>query len=129
MFIAGGSPLLASILKRRVAELDDFELIQDNTQAKEVYSAVKILRPQVILLDVDWIGSQIITTIEKIKAGEFTPLVIAFSIYDLPQYRQRLCGGGADYFFDITSEFQDLVDLVNETHKQLALGNSFLKQN
>lgn len=87
-------------------------------QVVEAISAIRILRPDVVILDIHLPGSGGIYVLRNIKQGEAGPIVIFLANYPFPGYRQRYLNAGADFFLDKSTEF----DQIPELFERLKLG-------
>ena len=65
-------------------------------------------------------GGSGIDVLREIKQNNQTPLVIVLTNYPYPQYRRKCMDAGADFFFDKSTEF----DKVTEVLKQLKQNQS-----
>jgi CheY-like chemotaxis protein len=50
--------------------------------------------------------------LERIKIGHSTPIVIMFTNYPHPQYREKCRELGAEYFFDKVKEVESFVKVL-----------------
>jgi DNA-binding NarL/FixJ family response regulator len=53
-----------------------------------------------------------IKVLEAIKKYNQPPKVIIFTNYPYPPYRKRCKDAGADFFFDKSTEYENLIDTV-----------------
>jgi DNA-binding NarL/FixJ family response regulator len=114
--IADDSALVRERLAALVSDLEDVELVGQAGNAIEAIEITQRLKPDVVILDIRMPGGNGIQVLEMIKANEAGPLVIMLTAFPYPQYRQKCLEAGAEYFFDKTTEFERVTQVV----KQLA---------
>ena len=57
--------------------------------------------------------------LQDIKHNTVAPIVIVFTNYPFPQSRQRCLEGGAEFFFDKSSEFDSLRETIEHPNRDL----------
>ena len=80
--------------------------------AAEAIAAFRQLRPEVAILDIqmpDGCGLAVLTYIKK-ESPQTT--VIMLTNYPLPLFRKRCLEAGADYFFDKSTEFEKVIEVL-----------------
>ena len=78
----------------------------------------RTLKPDFVVLDIkmpDLNGMDILSDIKQIIP---TPVVIILTNYPYPSYRIRCLELGADYFFDKSSEFSNVIKTIQESLNQ-----------
>jgi DNA-binding NarL/FixJ family response regulator len=83
---------------RRMLELSGFDVIGESGDGDSAITAVRELRPDVVLLDVQLPGIDGFEVARRIAAEPDAPVVILTSIRDASQYRTRLSGTPAHGF-------------------------------
>jgi len=53
-----------------------------------------------------------ISVLEEVKRRDDSPTVIMLTNYPYPQYRKKCMDAGADYFFDKSSEFHKVTEVL-----------------
>ncbi len=115
VLIADDSALMRERLAALLFELKDVELVGQARDAHEAFEAIRLLKPDVAILDVRMPKGNGITVLEALKACEVCPVIIMLTAFPYPQYREKCLEAGADYFFDKATEF----DSVSQTVEQL----------
>lgn len=78
----------------------------------EVLEMDRLLRPDVVILDINMPGGSGIEVLHDIKQLSPSPRVIMLTNYSQPQYRRKCLDAGADHFFDKSTEFEKIRDVL-----------------
>jgi len=108
VLIADDSPLLRQRAVELIGDVVGVEIVGQAADCPQTVSAVAELSPDVVVLDVAMPGGTGIEVLQEIKRNRPSPVVIVFTNYPFPQFRQRAMSAGADYFFDKSGEFLEL---------------------
>jgi len=112
IFIADDSKMLR---ERLISMISDFKHIKVVGQARDGLTAIeqiKRLKPDIVILDIRMPGENGIVVLETIKHLKPAPIVIIFTNYPYPQYRKKCMTLGADYFFDKSNEFDEILQVL-----------------
>lgn len=122
VLIVDDSHLLRERLTTMISELLEIEIIGQAESAEKAINSIRILKPDVTILDIRMPGGSGFEVLENIKRDKSTPLMIVFTNYPYPQYRKKCLDSGADYFFDKSTEFQKVIEVlkkyINESDAQ-----------
>jgi DNA-binding NarL/FixJ family response regulator len=118
VLIADDSTLMRQRLATLLSEVAGTELAGQARDAHEALAAIRALNPDVVILDIRMPKGNGITVLETLKAHEDCPVIIMLTAFPYPQYREKCIKAGADYFFDKATEF----DLVVQALEQLRVG-------
>jgi YesN/AraC family two-component response regulator len=105
VLIADDSPPVCERLSALISELGGIHLVGQARDGPEALSAIQHLRPDVAILDVRMPGCSGVQILEALKRAGHAPVVIMLTAFPYPQYRKRCLEAGAEYFFDKTTEF------------------------
>jgi DNA-binding NarL/FixJ family response regulator len=114
VFIADDSTVLRERLVEMLSELPGIEIIGQAQDVAEALTSIKKLNPDVVILDIRMPGGSGIDVLQDIKKDKQAPLVIVLTNYPYPQYRKKCLGLGADYFFDKSTEFEKITEVVKQ---------------
>jgi DNA-binding NarL/FixJ family response regulator len=117
VFIADDSALLRERLIDMLSELEGIEIVG---QARDSLSAVRSihkLKPDVVILDIWMPGGSGFNVLQNIKKNKVASVVIMFTNYPYPQYRKKCMDAGADFFFDKSSEFGKITEVLKQLIK------------
>ena len=115
VFIVDDSSVVRDRLAQLIAELPGVRIVGHADIAFEAIQAIRRLRPQCVVLDISMPGGSGMYVLETIKREQPGLIVIMLTNFAHDQYRQKCLQLGADHFFDKTSEFEKVLDILNET--------------
>lgn len=111
--IVDDSEVVAERLERMLNEASDqFRVVWRARSVGEGRNVVRCTTPDVIILDIQMPDGSGIELLEDVKCEAKTPVVIVLTNYPFPQYRERCLRAGADYFFDKSIEFDQVVTVL-----------------
>lgn len=103
-----------------LAEIPGVEIIGEADTAAQALEALPRLKPSVIVLDISMPGGSGFVVLEHLQNNPPAPLTIVLTNYDHEPYRKRALKLGADYFFDKSSQFEE-IKAVLEKHAAVEL--------
>ncbi len=80
--------------------------------ASEAIAAFQQLKPEVAILDIQMPGGSGIDVLVHIKKESPRTTVIMLTNYPLPPFRKCCQKAGADYFFDKSTEFEKVIEVL-----------------
>jgi DNA-binding NarL/FixJ family response regulator len=108
--IVDDSELVAARLEEMLNEASqDIRVIWHARDVAEGKQGIHCGNPDAIILDIRMPGGTGIEVLEEAKRKRPAPLVIVLTNYPFPQYRDRCIRAGADYFFDKSTQFDQVV--------------------
>ena len=123
VLIVDDSELVRERLKDMISETTEVESV---SQAKDLLEAIisfHKLNPEVVILDIRIPGGSGIDMLQKLKKSKQAPVVIILTSYPYPQYRRRCIETGADFFFDKSTEFDKVPEVLKQlSHNQVSRG-------
>lgn len=119
------------ISKINVVVVDDSEVIRDRITvllseiptvnivgyADNPLSATELIvknNPDVIILDIFLAGGSGIHVLKNIRSKKISSKVIMLTNYAQEEYRKKCFEEGADFFFDKSSEFDRVIEIVSK---------------
>jgi DNA-binding NarL/FixJ family response regulator len=99
----------------------DIEIVGQAKCPCEVAESIRTLRPDVVLLDPQMVRGNGLEVLRDIKGNTPAPVVIIFTDYPFPQYRQRCLEDGAEFFFDKSSELDRLRETIEHLNREVRL--------
>lgn len=108
------------VIRRRlaamIAELVGIEVVAEASDAQEGIDLTESLKPDVVVVDIRMPGRSGIGMLEDMKALAKKPRVIVLTNYPYVAYRRRCLDLGADHFFDKSTQFERVLDVLREMH-------------
>ena len=114
LFIADDSEAILESLSDLLVEIRGLEIIGHAHNANEAIEKIKNSKPDVAILDIRMPGGSGIHVLETIKLYNKKILFIILTAYPYPQYRQICAEMGAEYFFDKSTEFNRVQEVLTE---------------
>jgi len=114
ILIADDSAVVRERLIGLLTDLRGIEVVGQAEDAIEARNLAEKLRPDVAILDLRMpkgSGADVLCDIKKLDP---TPKVIMLTNYPHPENRKKCMDGGADYFFDKSTEFQRVVSVLRD---------------
>lgn len=116
IFFVDGSPFGNGRLVNLLSDLKGIEIIGYAMDGITAEDSINRLQPDVVILDIELPGRSGIDLLRHIKQTSPSLTVIILTNASHPQYRKRCMEVGANFFFDKSTEFRK----VPEVLKQLA---------
>lgn len=114
VFIVDDSPVVRDRLAAMIAELPNVEVVGQADIAFEAIYSIRRLRPAVVVLDISMPGGSGMYVLETVKKDRPVPVVIMLTNFAHEQYRQKCLQLGADYFFDKSTEFERVTEVLRQ---------------
>jgi DNA-binding NarL/FixJ family response regulator len=114
VLIAEDSALVRERLTTLISEIKGIEWIIRAENASEALEVARNLKPDVVVLDIRMPDGNGIHVLKQIKQEPQAPIVIMLTAFPYAQYRQKCQEVGADYFFDKTSEFDRVAEVLEQ---------------
>jgi len=118
VLIVDDSAIVRERLKNMLSEIVELQNISQARDSLEAISSFHKLNPEVVILDIRMPGGSGIDVLQEIKKETTPPLVIVLTNYPYPQYRKKCMDAGADFFFDKSSEFDKVTEVLKQTQEE-----------
>ncbi len=112
VLLADDSEELARRLLAQLRAIKGIEIVGQARSAGEAAQAVRDLQPDVLILDIAMPGGSGIRVLEGMRGECASPLVIVLTNYRYPQYRKRCFELGARFFFDKSTDFKKVGEVL-----------------
>lgn len=114
IYIVDDSPAVRERLVELVADLPNVRVVGEAGAIDEALEGVSAIRPRVLILDMQLRKGSGLLLLKQMRASRlFRPeTVIIVTNYPTEAYRQASEECGADHFFDKTSEFERVRDVL-----------------
>ena len=97
-----------------LSEVPEVENVGQSGKPVEAIKSIQSLNPDVAILDIRMPGGSGIDVLKYIKKDNPDIIVIMLTNYPYPQYRKKCVERGADYFFDKSTEFEKVIDVLKQ---------------
>jgi DNA-binding NarL/FixJ family response regulator len=114
IFITDDSEIILKKIPQMLSDIKNIRIVGHAGNAADTLRLVKELNPDVIILDIKLPGNNGIDILRILKSEKLVPIVIIFTNYPYPEYRQLCSELGADYFFDKSREFSMLIKTIRK---------------
>ena len=113
VFIADDSAVVRERLMETLSEIPHVEIIGWAEDGLQAIQSIREMKPDVAVLDIEMPRGTGLDVLKNLRHDKGGPIVIVFTNFPYPQYRKRALAEGADFFFDKSTEFEALRDLVH----------------
>jgi len=112
LLIVDHSEIVSERLKAILSEVPMVETISQARDQQEARESVHKLNPDVVIVDIQMPGGGGINLIHEIKKVPKPPLLIVLTNQSSPQYRRKCMEARVDFFFDKSTEFDRVPELL-----------------
>jgi DNA-binding NarL/FixJ family response regulator len=119
VLVVDDSALLRERLASMISELPGVTSISQAQDSSQALSTVQKLNPDVVILDIRLSEGNGIEILQHIKRKNTAPVTIMFTNFPYPQYRKKCEEIGADFFFDKSTEFHKITDVLKKIGQKL----------
>ena len=113
LLIADDSEDIRDHLAIIVQRIDGIEAVWQAETSDEAVKSARKFKPDIAILDIKMPGGGI-NALKEIKENNLVPIVIMFTGYPDPQYRTKCIELGADYFFNKSTEFEKIQEVLEQ---------------
>jgi DNA-binding NarL/FixJ family response regulator len=112
VLIADDSDVIVQRLITMLTEIKGIEIADQAGTVEAASKAVASLRPDVVILDMHMPGGSGLDVLKSMKQDRVTSTVIVLTNFAYPQYRKRCLQNGAEFFFDKSTEFEKVGEVL-----------------
>lgn len=114
VLIADDSTFIRERLPVILSDIPGVEVVGIADDGAEALNLARALNPDVVILDIRMPCKTGIEVLQELKKDKAAPVVIMLTSYPYVQYREKCQEAGADFFFDKSTDFEKLFDLIKE---------------
>ena len=122
VYIVDDSEVVIERLKTILSEVKEIEVIGHANNPFDAIHGIRTLQPDAVILDLQMPGGSGIGVLLSIKRDNSAPVVLVLTNYPYPQYRKKCMEAGADFFFDKSTEFERIPEVLKRLFQNSALG-------
>lgn len=126
VFLVEDSNLLRERLIRTLAGIEGIHVSGHSDTAEGAIEGIQLKHPDAIILDIRLRQGTGFQVLQACKVPGKAPLVIVLTNFAYPQYRKKYLEAGADFFFDKSNEFDQLVVVLKQELKKGKTSNQKL---
>ena len=112
ILIADDSRLIRKKMKALLSDIPEIKEFAEAENAGEAIVSIEVLKPDIVILDIKMPGGGGIKVLEEINKKNLPVKKIVLTNYPYFQYKKKCLELGADYFFDKSTEFIKVVDVI-----------------
>jgi DNA-binding NarL/FixJ family response regulator len=112
ILIADDSAVIVQRLVTMLTEIKGIEIADQVATVGEASTAVASLRPDVVILDMQMPGGTGLDVLKSMQEHGVLSTVIVLTNFAYPQMRKRCLQNGAEFFFDKSSEFERVGEVL-----------------
>ncbi len=112
IFIVDNFPQIRDSLRNLLSTLKEVEIIGEAQDVPGAINLAQKLQPDIAILDINIPGGSGFDVLKELKKKNV--LVIILTSYSSPPFRQKAQKEGADFFFDKSTEFEKVVEVIKQ---------------
>ncbi len=113
VLIVDDSPEFRHSLRKLLDTLANVKIVGEAGSVWEAIQLAAESKPEAVILDIRLPGGSGFDVLREIKKNEGkAPVVVMLTNYASAHYRQKSLADGADYFFDKSTEFEEVVAVL-----------------
>jgi len=114
VFIADDSSEIRKRIRAMLSDLTErIEMIGEAENVQDAINSIHEFDPDVVILDIRMPGGSGIDVLKNIRKIDEVPVIIILTNYPHSQYRKKCMEAGADFFFDKSRDFEEIVKVVS----------------
>lgn len=117
VFVVEDSTNLRERLIGMLTEIQGIEVVGYAPDAVQANKLIEAAKPDVVILDIRLQQSTGYQVLKNLRSIKDPPITIVLTNYPYPQYRKRYMEAGADYFFDKSSEIDQVLSVLKNIVK------------
>lgn len=114
ILIIDDSEIIRERLVNRLAQLPSVRFIEQAQNKISALAALENIHPDIAIIDIQLPDGSGIDILAKIKNESCSTVVIVLTNYPYSVIRKRCNELGADYFFDKSTEFEKIFDVLDK---------------
>ena len=115
ILLVDDSDIIRQAISNILSKVEGIASIREVSNVKKALILINDYRPDVVIMDIHLRSGNGLNILKFIKENFSNIMVIILTNDALPEYRKICDDFGADYFFDKSSEFEKIVDVINKT--------------
>ena len=117
VFVADDSIVLRQRVLQMLFEIPGVKVLGCAEDGLHAINSIRQLKPDAVVLDIQMPRGTGLDVLRSVKQDQAGPTVIVFTNFPYAHYRKRALEYGADFFFDKSTEFENLRELFRHLTK------------
>lgn len=113
LFIADDSIILQDRLTEMLSDIENLEIVGTAANSLDAYRKIESSKPDIIITDIRMPGGGGIELAEHIHHEHPEIVLIVYTNYPYPQYKTKVKAIGVNYFFQKTTQTEELYQTIN----------------
>ena len=118
IFLVEDSSLLRERLIRTLTGIHGVQISGYADTAEDAIQSIRQTNPDTIILDIRLRQGTGFQVLQSVKVRGRPPIVIVLTNFAYQQYRTKYLDAGADYFFDKSNEFDQVITVLTQQLKK-----------
>ena len=118
ILIADDSDQVRRSLSRLISTFKGVEIVGEAIDGKQAIDKTRSLKPDILILDMKMPNGSGLDVLHEIAPDKENLRVIVLTNYANEQFRNESLKAGADYFFDKSTEFEKVFDVIKNRINQ-----------
>jgi DNA-binding NarL/FixJ family response regulator len=114
VFIVDDIPSMRERLRELVGEVPDVEVVGESGTTSEAIAEILAKQPACVLLDYQLIGGTGVDVLRAVHDDARDTIFVVLTNHPDPQYRRACMAAGADHFFDKSTEFECIAQVLRD---------------
>ncbi|MBT8383887.1 MAG: response regulator transcription factor [Ignavibacteriaceae bacterium] len=110
--IVDDSNLVRERLVKMLGAVPNLEIVGEAANSQDALEVFRDQKPHIVIVDIKIPGENGIEVLKKIKKINQAVIVIIITNYPFTQYRTKCLENGADYFFDKSNEYSEVIRTI-----------------
>lgn len=121
--IVDDSEIIRERIVQKLNKCDKLNVIWQAENVERTYSCCNVSIPSVLILDIQLPDGSGIDILEKLKSDYEDIKIIMLTNYPSLPFRKKCIAAGADYFFDKSTEFDKVFEVLKELAQKEIITN------
>lgn len=117
ILIADDSLIIRNTLKRMISPYTNGAEIHFAENVDEALICLTQFQIEILILDIHMPGGSGFDVLKEAKKQEKTPVVVMLTNYSTDSYRKKAVKEGVDYFFDKSTDYEELIQVIEKRNK------------
>ncbi|MBL7961309.1 response regulator transcription factor [bacterium] len=117
VLIADDSSMIRERITRMILRNKGVTVSGQTDTVKETIKFIKSEKPDAVILDIQFADGTGVDVLQFIRSEPYKPVVIVLTNFPFPEYRKKCMDKGANYFFDKSTEFEEILGVFDKLVK------------